>query len=287
MYILYNSALRNTDREVEGVGSIYIRIISLIAFCRDNNLEFIHYKHHIGHNYNNIDENEWDTMWDNFFNIGGICKTLKDNDYNNFEIIKKHELHIDELDEFLKDKDKDKLYYFLHIFTILYKKPDYYFKLVEDDILKAYNETNRNRPLVFNKNKKNIAIHIRVYNNMDVTDYTQFLNSTCGYHLITENMYIYILDKLANKYVDYDIHIFSQYEFKVKYSNIYNSNKYHYHLEMDTINTLHHFINADVLLLGFSCLSFLAGIYNKNTVIYPNYPYLPKMLDRWININEI
>jgi hypothetical protein len=287
MYILYNSALRNTDREVEGVGSIYLRIISLIAFCRDNNIEFIHFKHHIGHNYNNIEDDKYDTMWDEFFNIGSICKRLNNDDYNNFEIIRKHELEENEVDELLKNKDKDKLYYFTLIFPIIYKKPDYYFKLIEDDILEAYKKNNSNRQLKFDKNKKNIAIHIRVWNEMDGTNYSDFLNSICGRHLINENTYINILNRLVNKYVDYDIHIFSQSCFKLKYSNIYNSNKFHCHLDMDTKDTIHHFINADVLLLGFSCLSFLAGIYNKNTVIYPNYPYLPKMLDRWISINEI
>lgn len=40
------------------------------------------------------------------------------------------------------------------------------------------------------------------------------------------------------------------------------------------------------LLLGFSCLSHIAGIYNKNTVYYIDY-HMPKILNSWININEL
>lgn len=287
MYILYNSALRNTDREVEGVGSIYIRIISLIAFCRYYNLDFIHFKHHIGHNYKGIEDNEWDTMWNNFFNIGSLCKKLEDINVDNYEIIRKHELEQNDIGNLIVNKDKNKLFYFVHYFPILYNNSNNFLKLVENDILKVYNDVNYNRPLIFNKNKKSIAIHIRVWNNFDTSTYDVFINSSFEPYKLNEHSYSFIISKLMNKYPDYDIHIFSQQTFIDKYPNIYENKNFYFHFDMDALNTLHHLINADVLVLGYSCFSYIAGIYNKNSVIYTNYNYIPKLLDRWINFNEL
>lgn len=305
MYILYNSALRNTDREVEGVGSIYFKIINLIAFCRHHNLEFIHYKHHIGHNYNNMDENEWDTKWDNLFNIGAMCKKLEDiENVDNYKIIKYNglqyiPLYNDEkemiknndviFDNIIINKNNDVLCYITHNTEIYKKHANEYLKLVEDDILKVYNEANINKPLIFDKNKKNIAIHIRVWNDWDAVcdKYEEYINSSILKHALNENQYHHIISKLINKFPDYDIHIFSQPSFITKYPNIYNNKNLNFHFDMDALDSMHHLINADVLVLGYSTFSFLAGIYNKNTVIYTYYPYIHKLMDRWINFNEI
>jgi len=287
MFILYNSVFRNSDKEVEGVGSIYFRIISLIAFCRFYNFNFLHFKHHIGHNYNNIPNNEWDTLWDNFFNIKKLSFNFNDIIFDDFEIIKKHELEYSDIDILIQNKNNNILFYFLHFFPILYKNPNSFFKLIEHDIRIVYNEVNFNRPLIFDNNFKNIAIHIRVWNEFDTYPYHSFIDSYIGPYQLTEFYYISIINKLTSKFPNYIIHIFSQPSFIHKFPNIFNNKNLLFHFDIDAFNTIHHLINADVLVLGYSCFSFLTGIYNKNTVIYTNYPYIPKLLDRWIDIQEL
>ncbi len=287
MYILYDSALRNTEKEVEGVGSIYFRIITLIAFCRYYNLNFIHYKYHIGHNYNNIPDDEWDTSWDNLFNVSGLCNKLEDIKIEDYEIIKKIEIDNNDINNLIINKNNNKLFYFLHLFPLFYNNSNNFLKLVEDDLIKAYNKANINRPLIYNKNKKNIAIHIRVWNDFDTQNYNNFINSLSEDHRLNEYSYNYIINKLIYKYPDYDIHIFSQPNFIKKFPNIYQNKNLNFHLDMNALNSFHHLTSADVLVLGYSCFSFIAGIYNKNIVYYTNYSYIPKLLDRWININEL
>ena len=287
MYILYNSVLRNTEKEVEGVGSIYFRIISLIAFCRYHNFNFIHFKHHIGHNYDNVPDDVWDTQWDNFFNISSLCNKLDDINIEDYEIIRKHELEINDIDNLIENKHNNKLFYFLHYFPIFFNNSNTFLKLVEDDLIKVYNEANFNKSLIFNKNKKNIAIHVRVWNDYDTTDYNNFINCFIGPFQLNESNYIHIINKLIFKYPDYDINIFSQNSFIKKFPNIFQNKNLIFHLEMDAMNTFNHLVNSDILVLGYSCFSHLAGIYNKNIVYYTNYPYIPKLLDRWINIFEI
>jgi len=289
MYILYNSSLRNTDVEVEGIGSIYIRIISLIAFSRYYNFNFIHYKHHIGHNYNNISDDLWDTQWDNFFNISSLCNKLDDINIKDYEIIKKHELEINDINNLIENKHNNKLFYFVQCFPIFFNNSNTFLKLIEDDLIKVYNDANNNKSLIFNKNKKNIAIHIRVWNDYDNTSekYENYISCASLRYRLNENNYIYIINKLILKYPDYNINIFTQDSFINKYPNIFQNKNLSFHFDMDAFDTFHHLVNSDILVIGYSCFSYLAGIYNKNIVYYTNYPYIPKLLDRWHNINEI
>lgn len=61
MLITYYSAINELNKEIESVGSIYYRIISLYAIAKYLNIDYIDYIHikcDIGHNYTNIDYNE-------------------------------------------------------------------------------------------------------------------------------------------------------------------------------------------------------------------------------------
>jgi len=55
---------------------------------------------------------------------------------------------------------------------------------------------------------------------------------------------------------------------------------------MDNFATFHHLCKADVLVVGLSSFSYVAGFYNKNTVYYTYYKYHSKTLDNWIDVNE-
>lgn len=67
--------------------------------------------------------------------------------------------------------------------------------LNKDDIIKAYNDTNINKTLIYNKNKKNIAIYIRVWNECDTIYYNGYLNHSCDRYKYDEFYYFKIINK--------------------------------------------------------------------------------------------
>ena len=53
----------------------------------------------------------------------------------------------------------------------------------------------------------------------------------------------------------------------------------------DSMETIHYFANADILIMDKSSFSFIGALYNTNTII--NNPYWDKSLSKWIDINNI
>jgi hypothetical protein len=293
MYFLYNSfCIRgiSKDIEIEGPGAAYYRILTLYAFCNKHNFEYLHYKINIGHNYDNYDDNVWDEKWDNFFNMKKISKLFQNIDTNDYNILKKHGITDNDVQYFIENSDKKEIIYIHSPCDVFFKKNiSEYFKPIQDKIIEAYQEANINRPLIYNKDHKNIAIHIRVWNDCDAVceTYERYLYSIAGRYAINENGYAFLINKLHNKYPDANIHIFSQKSFKNKYPNIYNTPNINFHFDMDAFDTFHHLVNADILVPGLSCYSHVAALYNKNQIIYIDYEPLPKLIDTWINLNEL
>ncbi len=284
MLLTYNSYSKKINQDIEGFGSIYYRIISLYAVAKYLNIDYVHIKCDIGHNYTNMDDDEWNDIHDNFFNFKKISKSINDYNLNEFNIIKKNEMTTEDFNYI----NTNNFYYILAPFSItLQSNSDEYYSPIRNELINAYEENNNNRELIYNKNKKNIAIHIRVFNDCDISIfYDGYLNYSSDRFRYNEQAYLSIINKLIDKYPDYDIHIFTQEKFKDRYPNINNNPNFNIHIDMDAISSLHHMIKADVLVLGFSCFSHLAGIYNKNIVYYIDY-HMPKILNSWININEL
>ena len=297
MYLLYNSVIRNKNNTntIEGVGAIYQRIISLIALSKQTGIPFIHNKINIGHNDNNIDDNLYDELWDNFFNIKKIELTEEEKqEYTPvyIDILTPYQLQF-----LINNKNKKYLIYIKIPYIITYNNPNDYYSLIQNDIIQSYDEVNSNRYLIYNtdpfKNKINIAIHIRVYNDMDPCgDNIDYLNNYIKCESTRFNLncdfYIELIKKLKYKYQNSAIHIFSQEKyFDIRFKELRSIDNINLHLNMDNFETLHHLCKADVLVLGLSSFSHLAGYYNKNEVIYTHYEYHQKAFDKWIDVDEI
>ena len=118
--------------------------------------------------------------------------------------------------------------------------------------------------------------------------YNDYINGLTGCFNLDANFYINLINKLKDNYKDSEIHIFSQNNyFDIRFKELRKLEYLNFHLNMDNFATFHHLCKADVLVLGLSSYSYLAGLYNKNIVYYTNYASHPKALDSWININEI
>jgi len=270
----------------EGIGAQYQRIVALIAIARQHNLKFIHFPIIVGHNYNN--DPEWNEKWDKMFNI----KKLANNDEVDYAKLEKMETpftHDIILDQLLKDNiNKTNVLNYYHLpFKIFDSNPEYYLSCVQKDIIDAYDEVNSTRKLIYDKTKTNIAIHLRVFNGCDNKEYYQnFLDKKSERYYMSDDMYIKYINILKLNYPNADIHIFSQQDkFDIHYKKIRELKDIKLHFDdLDTFDTFHHLCKADVLCLGTSSFSILAGIYNKNTVIHIPY-YHPPYLKSWLVYN--
>ena len=56
-------------------------------------------------------------------------------------------------------------------------------------------------------------------------------------------------------------------------------------LKTDSMETFHHFVKADILILDKSSFGYVAGLYNTNNVIYN--PFWDKKYHKWKLIEEI
>ena len=88
MYVTFNHLNPcNVIPALEGVGSLYQKIINLYAVAKKHNLKYIHIPVRVGHNYNNLEN--WDDKWDQFFNF----KKLSNNDEIDIDKLNNMEKH--------------------------------------------------------------------------------------------------------------------------------------------------------------------------------------------------
>lgn len=294
MYLLYDSKKRTQDnyKEIEGVGAIYQRIISLLALSKRVNIPFIHQKVNIGHNNLKMDDDYYDNKWDSLFNLEPFdLSILKEQEYK--------EIHIEVLtqpilEQLILNRDQKFLVYIKNPYLVTYNCPNYYYSNIQDEIISNYDKSLivSNIPLIYNdlqfKNKMNIAIHIRVYSEMDDScDNYNYHNAKTARFYLDANFYIKLINKLKDIYKNAEFHIFSQNNyFDVRYKDLRKLEFLNFHLNMDNFATFHHLCKADVLVLGTSSFSHIAGFYNKNIIYYTYYEYHSKALDTWIDINE-
>ena len=158
------------------------------------------------------------------------------------------------------------------------------YKICESDI-KIYSKTMpllrkmiKPIPLKFyNKNDFNIAVHVRRGDVSPINNSERYTS--------TEQI-INIINNLKKIYPHGIIYIFTEIneENKNEFDSILNDT-IKLKANEDVIDTFNHLIKADVLVLGKSSFSYLAGLYNKN-IVY-NLEFWHKSMPNWINIDNI
>jgi len=264
------------DYTNEGVGAQYLRVINLIALCKIHNYTYLYNQIKIGHNYNN--DSKWDLKWDNFFNI----KSFIPDNYDKFKHLPVINIKILE-ESFLNEHKNENNIYSINIPFKITNNIIYY-NSIKNDIIEAFKNNNyipKNN--YFDKNKFNIAIHIRVFNNCDDEHQEDDYNNSRYRFEFSENDYFIIIRKIQLLYPDGIIHIFSQKLIYRKFKNLCNLPNIQFHIDCDTFETFYHLTKANLLIIAKSAFSHLAGYYNENTVVYLGYDNMP--LNDWINIH--
>jgi hypothetical protein len=263
----------------EGVGAQYQRIIGMLGIAKKHDLKYIHKKITVGHNYDN--DPQWNEKWDEIFNIKSIKSIVEIDDENtrtNKQIVNLDTISINDIDMV---KNLDNIYLLKHPFGIVDNVPNYY-KIIQNDIRDVYN--NKSQTYLFDKDKQNIAIHIRVLNECDENAqpgcYEQYQNLS-GRFDISPEKYVMLICKFKNIYPNHNIHIFSQNNIFLKYKDLKKIDNIKFHLDIDSITTFHHMCNADILVIAGSSFSYLAAIYNKNKIFYLKWFSSCTFLDTW------
>lgn len=274
MYLQY-------DTQFEGVGAQYQRILCLLAIAKRHNLKYIHKKVTVAHNYEN--DSMWDDKWDAFFNVSKVSYHGSIDTVESDALIKYDSIDKNALDKIIYSKYVKKIHSIRLPFNVVDMEPDYYYKCIQDEAIDAYDKVNssRNRNLMYKKDKISIALHIRAYNEYDDVECRNFDNFR---YPISCDEYYKLITKLKSTYKNTDIHIFSQKNFDEKFARLREIPDVSIHLDYDTFDTFHHLCKADIFVMSASSFSYLAGLYNKKSVIYYTFWHPP--LDNWLNFKK-
>ena len=130
-----------------------------------------------------------------------------------------------------------------------------YYNIIRNDIINAYNNSNYELSL-FDNEKKNIVIHIRVINQCDDKCETINYENLVGRFDIYAEHYMILINKLRIIYPNYNIHIISQKNISLHYKDIEKIENIKLHLDIDSKKSFHHMCNADILVISKSSFSY-------------------------------
>lgn len=267
----------------DGLGAQFLRIIGIIAVSKKFECEYVHTKIEKMEHLHSL---EYLNDIEDYFQISTHYKNVNDitfdsvyylRNYISNEIITKYK-EMAKMQNILLCMDHalgifDKNYEYIDIPDISnYEYAMSTLRTIKTDInLPLYNCIN-------NANKiRNIAIHIR---RGDITN--------ISYTYVPISYYINLLDNLRSLYPNSRYFIFTeinsnnQHEFddlQKKNQDLILMN------DIDILTTMEYMIKADVLVITKSCFSYVAGLYNMNTVYYQSFHH--SKLPRWNNIEVL
>jgi hypothetical protein len=174
------------------------------------------------------------------------------------------------------------------------------YKNVLEKLQKRYQKTTKPDLKFYNKNILQIAVHIRrgdVANGNKIITKKRFMENQYFYKIMfqMENL-------LLEKKVPYQFHIFSEGTLSKDFEELHwitksnftaqlsNGKKFkkpiQVHLNGDPMESLHHLVSANVIVMAKSCYSYIAGMLNPESIkIYTKFWFKP-VFDDWIIANE-
>ncbi len=263
LYLTYNIKI-NPD----GMGAQYQRVVGIICISLYYNFQYVHTPII---KMDHIEDMKYLNNIDNFFQISNNYPNVDSIVYDN--IFEESNPTIDDLNKYnINNKNiLVKIYLPYNICdnnTIVYETGMQRLRNILID---------KNLPF-YKNNYKKIAIHIR-RGDVKAT--------------VNENRYvpldeiIKIINTFKKKYDNCSFYIFTQIDEtnKNEFDIFNNDTMVQIKANEDILLTLNHLIHADILVLCKSSFSYLAGLYNNNTVYY--FDFWHSKLSNWKNINEL
>jgi len=173
---------------------------------------------------------------------------------------------------------------------------DYEYASTKDWFLNLYLKARESYPipLLFNRNKLNIAVHIR---RGDLLPGRQF--SDLSSRMLPDAWYLEMINLVTqNTHKDLAIHIFSegkegQYRSEngapFSWREHFRDTSYEVHEYIDSnfMSTFHHLLNADVFIGSKSGMSHLAGMLGKHVKIMPKMWHSYRGADRLLEVSGL
>ncbi len=260
IYLTYDINKNN-----DGMGAQYQRIIGIICIALYYNYEYVHTPIE---NMEHLDNNDYLEKIEDFFQIKNNFKNV--NQYNYDNIISLDNPSIYDIESISNaSSDINVLIKIFLPYNICENKIEIYEKGMPylRKIMGKYED-----------NQVNIAIHVR---RGDVSQ----TNNSFRYTPLDD--IINVIHSLKEKYVHSNFHIFTQVNEhnQHEFDELIKDTSITLHENEDQIETIKYLINSDVLIICKSSFSYLAGLYNNNTVYYNNFWHKP--LTNWNPIESL
>lgn len=273
IYLTYNAHQHDIQH---GIGAQYQRIIGIICVALQYNLNYVHTTVQTVETVNGFEvDKEYIDYIEEYFQFYKYFPNVDSVKYDEiygffspsiYDIIHKN------------TRDKNILIQLCLPYAICDSQPLIYSNGM--NFLRQISLRNERFPFLQKEtSKKEIAIHIR---RGDVDD----SNNVKRYMPI--DTYVKIIETLKSKCENSNITIYTELN-NIKNKNeldvFKNDENITIKADIDPIQSIHEMSIADILVIGKSSFSYVAGLYNKNTVFYFNFWHSP--LNNWINVNEL
>jgi hypothetical protein len=293
LFLTYNNKKGN-----DAGGAQTQRIVSIYALAKYLNINYYHtpidYIDHLGliHIQNNTYDYELLERWKKFVKLENSEENIHFDKILEYDFIKYNELiNLIENDK----KNINVLIKILAPYMITDNFPIILYPLKNENILNVRQKS---------KDYIDIAVHIRRGDGVIVYQPERLLPDEYYINLINIISNILNQQNIAHKFT-----IFSERptkkviltpehhslkgrftEYKEIDENLYNFDKFNdipnleFNINTDPMETLEDMINANILITSISSFSYLAGLFNKNLVLY--YPFWHPILENWLNTQE-
>jgi hypothetical protein len=273
IYLTYHA--KHPDVQ-DGTGAQYQRVIGIICIALRYNLNYVHTKIQTIETCNGFEVDEkYINYTEEYFQFSKYFQNVESIKYDEI-----YEIFDPSIYEILckNTQDKNILIQMCMPYTICDRQPSIYSNNMV--LLRQISLRNGCFPsLKKETTKKEIAIHIR---RGDVDD----INNNGRY--IPIHTYIKIIETLKSRCKNSNITIYTEFN-NIKNKNEFDVFKNNENItikaDIDPIQSIYEMSVADILVIGKSSFSYIAGLYNKNTVFYFNFWHSP--LDNWINVNQL
>jgi len=273
IYLTYNAKRQCIQH---GICAQYQRVIGIICIALHYNLNYVHTKIHSLEYVNGFEVDEkYINYIEDYFQFYKHFQNVYSIKYDEI-----YEMDNPSINEILSKNTPDKniLIKISLPYAICDREPLIYSNSM--DFLREISLKNEMFPfLQKGTSKKEIAIHIRR------GDVDFDINNE---RYIPIDTYIKITETLKNKYENSNITIYTELnnlKNKNEFDVFKNNDNIIIKADIDPLQTIHEMSIADVLVIGKSSFSYVAGLYNKNTVYYFDFWHSP--LNNWINVNEL
>lgn len=251
LYLTYNAA-------DDGLGGQYQRIIGIMALAKKHQCTYVHNPiikmEHIPN-----PQTEYLKKIEDYFQIQNHHPHIDDYQYN--QVVEFNRIDEQTILSYKEQAQQKYVNILLKIQlpnAILDQDTDIY-----NQIIPHLRQIKQTIPLPYYNSSKNIAVHIRRGDVNNITHPGRYTPTLA---------FKQIIDQLKTHYPNSNVCIFTEItpENKDEF-DIFQNNQIKIVADEDILTTMEYLIQADVLVMCKSSFSYIAGLYNKNQVIYIDF----------------